>query len=202
VAAPSANRFGRISPTTAQHVLDDLGREAPLILDGGRCAVGLESTIVDLSRDRPALLRPGGIEASRIEAALAEPLTSGGGQAPRVSGSLAAHYAPGRPLELLDARALPARALALELEGLRVAVWSRRPPDRSVWMWRSMPEDPVACGQALFECLRELDRSGADCLLIEQPPSDPRWLAVNDRLGRAAVGAAQLREPEPGPATG
>lgn len=192
VAAPSANRFGRVSPTTAQHVLDDLGADAPMILDGGACGVGLESTIVDLSRSRPAVLRPGGIEVATIETVIGESFDAAGSAdegVPRVSGSLAAHYAPGRPLELLPPQALAQRIKDLEARGLRLAVWSMRPPEAASGLWRPMPDDPVACGRALFARLRELDHSGADVLLIERPPDDPRWAAVIDRLTRAAVGA-------------
>jgi L-threonylcarbamoyladenylate synthase len=192
VAAPSANRFGRVSPTTAQHVIDDLGADAPMILDGGACGVGLESTIVDLSRSRSAVLRPGGIDVATIETVLGESLDSAGGagdSAPRVSGSLAAHYAPGRPLELLPPQALAQRIQDLDARGLRLAVWSVRPPRAGSFLWRPMPDEPVACGRALFARLRELDRSGADVLLIEHPPDDLRWAAVIDRLTRAAVGA-------------
>lgn len=201
VAAPSANRFGRVSPTTAQHVLDDLGHEAPMILDGGPCGVGLESTIVDLSRARPALLRPGGIEAARIEVLLGEELAAPGTGAPRVSGSLAAHYAPRRPLELLPPHAIAPRVVQLQALGLSVAVWSMQPPEIGsngearagapveLLRWRRMPNDPFECGRELFARLRELDCSGADVLLIEHPPGEDRWSAVQDRLSRAAVGA-------------
>jgi L-threonylcarbamoyladenylate synthase len=192
LAAPSANRFGRVSPTTAQHVIDDLGREAPLVLDGGACGVGLESTIVDLSRGHPALLRPGGIDAASIEAALGEPLRQAGAGAPRVSGSLAAHYAPTRPLELLPADQLASRVQVLGERGLRVICWSRVQPVPQPWRWSSMPADPIECGRQLFAQLREMDASGADCLLIEAPPVESRWLAVADRLRRAAVGAGAV----------
>ena len=106
IAAPSANRFGRVSPTRAVHVLDDLGVDAPLVLDGGDCSVGLESTIVDLSRAAPALLRPGGLSRQAIEEVLGERLAEPDGAAPQVSGSLAAHYAPRTRLQLLVADVL------------------------------------------------------------------------------------------------
>jgi len=189
LAAPSANRFGRVSPTTAQHVIDDLGGETPMVLDGGACGVGLESTIIDLSRGLPALLRPGGIDATDIELALGESLAQAGLGAPRVSGSLAAHYAPTRPLELWPADQLASRVQALRERGLRVICWSRFAPVPQPWRWLSMPADPIECGRQLFAQLRAMDASGADCLLIEAPPVEARWLAVADRLRRAAVGA-------------
>lgn len=189
LAAPSANRFGRVSPTTAQHVIDDLGAEAPLVLDGGACGVGLESTIIDLSGAEPALLRPGGIDQASIEVVLGESLAQARAGAPRVSGSLAAHYAPRRPLELWPAEQLIGRLAALSERGLRVTVWSRERPVPQPWRWSPMPADPVECARRLFAQLRAMDASGADCLLIEAPPVEPLWLAVADRLRRAAVGA-------------
>jgi L-threonylcarbamoyladenylate synthase len=160
---------------------------------------------VDLSRERPALLRPGGIPIERIEAVLGERLGAAGRGAPRVSGSLAAHYAPRRPLELLPADALEQRVVELHAHGLGVAVWSVHQPGagqpadspgmiRDVMsspslLWWPMPDDPFECGRVLFARLRDLDRSGADVLLIERPPDELLWAAVVDRLTRAAVGA-------------
>ncbi len=191
VAAPSANRFGRVSPTCAQHVLDDLGDDAPMILDGGACEVGLESTIVDLSRGGPALLRPGGLSQADIEDVLGQALVQPDRAAPRVSGSLAAHYAPRTPLELVRGEAIDARLSALSARGMKVAVWSRRRPESSCALWRAACADPVEFGHSLYARLRELDRSAADCLLIETVPDEPDWRAVADRLGRAAVGAGR-----------
>ena len=190
VAAPSANRFGRVSPTRAQHVIDDLGEEAPLVIDGGDCAVGLESTIVDLSRDKPALLRPGGLALPAIESVLGCTLAAPDAAAPRVSGSLAAHYAPRTPLDLLPASAIEARLRELSSEGLRVAVWSRVRPSGPHALWLEASDRPDAMGHALYAGLRELDRAGVSRILVERPPSDEAWRAVADRLGRAEVGAA------------
>jgi L-threonylcarbamoyladenylate synthase len=128
VAAPSANRFGRVSPTRAAHVADDLGEDVGLILDGGACEVGVESTIVDLSRGDPVLLRPGGIDAQRIAEVLGEQPGAPDAEAPRAPGTLAAHYAPRTPLELVDGDLVADRAARLAREGLRIGVWSRRPP--------------------------------------------------------------------------
>jgi L-threonylcarbamoyladenylate synthase len=194
VAGPSANRFGRVSPTCAAHVVDDLADETPLVLDGGDCEVGLESTIVDLSRGEPALLRPGGIDAANIEAVLGQPLRRGGKGAPRVSGTLAAHYAPRTPVELLAPGAIGARLKELAGRGLQVAVWSTVRPGESAgqWSghWERAPSDPAGFAHALYASLRRLDRGGFDRLLIERPPETGEWAAVADRLRRAAVGAA------------
>lgn len=189
VAAPSANRFGKVSPTRAAHVLADLGSDVPLILDGGECAVGLESTIVDLTRPAAVLLRPGGIDARAIAAVLGTPLGARDAQAPRASGTLAAHYAPHTPLALVDGSEVPARARALKAQGLTVAVWSvQQPPDAR---WLAAPTDPADYAHALYDTLRILDTLGADRILIETPPSGPAWAAVHDRLGRAAATFAE-----------
>ena len=196
VAAPSANRFGRISPTTAEHVHQELGDRVAQVLDGGPCAVGLESTILDLSRDVPVILRPGAIGADDIarvigrrpwqrgEAPAApDPAVS---PAPRVSGALAAHYAPRTPLELVPADRLIERADAGD------AVLARRPSPaglRPAVTWIEAPADAAAYGHDLYARLRALDASGCARILVEAPPDAPAWAAVADRLGRAAVGS-------------
>jgi L-threonylcarbamoyladenylate synthase len=185
IAAPSANRFGRVSPTRAAHVEADLGDAVPLIIDGGECAVGLESTIVDLSRPQATLLRPGGIDAAAIAAVLGAPLRARDAQAPRASGTLAAHYAPRTPLELVAPEALAARVVWLVAQGVAVAVWSRQPQAGA--RWRCAPEDPAVYGHELYDALRQLDASGAARLLIETPPAGLAWEAVHDRLARAAA---------------
>jgi len=189
IAAPSANRFGRISPTRAQHVLDDLGADSPLILDGGDCELGLESTIVDLSRGQPALLRPGGLPRMAIEQVLGCSLAAPDAAAPRVSGALAAHYAPRTLLELVSAAELEARLALLNQVGQRTAVWSRTKPHASSVMWREQATDATVFAHQLYAVLRELDASGVDRLLIERPPDGEAWRAIADRLGRAAVGS-------------
>ena len=184
VAAPSANRFGRVSPTRAQHVADDLGEDAPLILDGGAAEVGVESTIVDLSRDRPVLLRPGRIGRAALEAALGEPVVDRDAGAPRASGTLAAHYQPDTPVELLDAPSLAARLSSGA--GAGCAVWSRVRPGMPVFSWEPAPADAAGFEAALYDTLRRLDRIGASRLLVEAPPAGADWDAVRDRLARAA----------------
>ena len=183
VAAPSANRFGRVSPTTAQHVHADLGADVDLVVDGGPCGVGIESTIVDVSRGTPVLLRPGGISRAELEAALGSPVALPDAEAPRVSGSLAAHYAPRTPARLVSSEALEAEIARL---GPTAGVLAFSGPDDRVDFWLRMPRDPAAYAQKLYAALRELDSTGCALLLIESPPPVPEWQAVLDRLRRAA----------------
>jgi len=200
VAAPSANRFGRISPTTAEHVRQELGERVALILDGGACAVGLESTIVDLSRGVPVILRPGAIGVDDIARVLGrrprlrgEVEAEAGGAAeqgapPRVSGALAAHYAPRTPLELIATDALAASSRAGDAVLARCAAPAGL-ADGVTWV--QAPADPAGYGHDLYARLRSLDESGATRILVEAPPASPDWAAVADRLGRAAVGSGE-----------
>ena len=201
LAAPSANRFGRISPTTAAHVRDELGDAVAVVLDGGGCEVGIESTIVDLSRGVPVMLRPGRVSVSELSRVLGEAvLTPDAPDAttPRVSGALASHYAPTTPVRLLDAAALPAAAAAAAQAGQRIGVLSRTlmddaPAHGSVWL--QLPNDPVSYAHRLYRDLRRLDQCGASLLLIEAPPQSAEWRAVNDRLQRAAADREGLPKP-------
>ncbi len=185
VAAPSANRFGKVSPTSAAHVADDLGADAPMILDGGPSEVGVESTIVDLSRGRPVLLRPGRIAREALEDALGEPVPDRDALAPRASGTLASHYSPDTPVELVEPRAMDARLAALA--GARIALWSGRAPAQPVAHWTEAPPDATAYEAALYATLRRMDRLGLDRIVVETPPAAPAWDAVHDRLARAAT---------------
>ena len=190
VAAPSANLFGRVSPTSVEHVFDDLGAAAPLVLEGGDSEHGVESTIVDLSRGFPALLRPGSISAGEIEAVLREPLDVPGKGAPRVSGTLAAHYATATALELVAEEALGQRLAACVARGERVAVWSRTDPQAGATVvWEMAPDEPIAYARRLYATLRRLDALQVARILVEEPPDEPGWAAVRDRLGRAQAGA-------------
>lgn len=183
LAAPSANRFGRVSPTTARHVRDDLGKDVDLVLDGGPCEVGIESTIVDLSRGRPVLMRPGGISMDELEAALGTPVELPDSAAPRVSGGLPSHYAPRTPARLVPSVALDDEIAKL---GTRAAVLAFGVPDERIDFWMRMPRDPGEYARKLYAALRELDATGSQVLLIESPPEDAGWRAVLDRLRRAA----------------
>jgi L-threonylcarbamoyladenylate synthase len=183
VAAPSANRFGRVSPTSAAHVREDLGADVDLVLEGGASEVGIESTILDLSRGIPVLLRPGAISRAQLEELLGS--VNDPGEAPlRHSGGLERHYAPRTP-----ARLVPAHFLDREIGKLnpRVAVLAFSRPDERVDYWLRMPRDPHAYAQKLYAALRELDGAGCDAILVEAPPAAPEWAAVRDRLQRACT---------------
>jgi L-threonylcarbamoyladenylate synthase len=189
IAAPSANRFGRISPTSAAHVRADLGDDVDCVLEGGSSAIGIESTIVDLSGPRALLLRPGAIERAALEAALGAPVlekTGAGDEGPRHSGGLERHYAPRTP-----ARLVAAHALEREIDAARgaIAVLAFSRPDARVRAWRRMPREPKAYAQRLYATLRALDDFGCDAILVERPPQAPEWSAVNDRLQRACSAA-------------
>ncbi len=191
IAAPSANRFGHVSPTTAQHVRDEFGSVLP-ILDGGACEVGLESTIVDLSRGAPVLLRPGAITRAQIAKALGEELRDRDAHAPRASGTLAAHYAPQTSLTLMSPASLDADVRNFG----NVAVLARREPSMGskAIFWIVASDDPLRYAHDLYANLRKLDDAGAKRILVEAPPPAPEWEAVNDRLARAAAGSADLED--------
>ena len=195
IAAPSANRYGRISPTSAAHVRAELGAAVPLVLDGGPCTVGIESTIVDLSRGTPRVLRPGAITVADIARLLGEtlPAQTTEGNTPRVAGSHAAHYAPRTPLRLVAGERL-ADALRTELDaGLRVAVLAHTatPISAKNLAWHAAKCDAATYAHDLYATLRTLDEADQDLLLIEEPPATAAWLAVADRLQRAACGSGE-----------
>ena len=182
IVAPSANRFGQVSPTTAAHVREDLGKDVELVLDGGPSEVGIESTIVDLSFGDPVLLRPGRISAAELEAALGSPVHARQSDSPRHSGGLERHYAPRTP-----ARLVPTHELDKEIARLKdkIAVLAFSRPDERVDYWLRMPREPQAYAQKLYAALRELDSAQCEMILIEAPPEAPEWAGVRDRLERA-----------------
>ena len=180
IAAPSANRFGHVSPTTAAHVRDDLGGDVDLVLDGGASEVGIESTIVDLSGGVAVLLRPGKISRAELEKFVE--LKDKTDSSPRHSGGLERHYAPRTPTRLVPTHALDKEIAPL---GDRVAVLAFSRPDERVDFWLRMPRDPNAYAQKLYAALRELDGAGCELILIEAPPEASEWAAVRDRLMRA-----------------
>lgn len=191
VAGPSANRFGRVSPTTALHVQQEFG-DALLVIDGGPCEVGIESTIVDCSRGAPVLLRPGAITRAQIEAACGETLRDKdtlGAPDPRASGTLESHYAPSARLRLMDAKALQTGLDVLGANAVNIAIWSRTPVrSRSQRvLQRRMPDDAATAAQQLFAVLRAFDAEGVKLIWVETPPADPEWEGVRDRLQRAAA---------------
>ncbi len=194
LAAPSANRSGEVSPTTAQHVARSLGERVPLILDAGPCEVGIESTVLDLSGPSPILLRPGAVSGEEIESLIgpvALPATAGRGDAPRSSpGMLLRHYSPTAPLRLYHAGEDISRSepvIRCRAAGGRVAALVRdsRPPgvDQVV----VMPDSPTAYARELYATLHRLDEGGITLILAERPPDEPAWDAIRDRLTRAAT---------------
>lgn len=191
LAAPSANRFGRISPTTAQHVADEFGDELRWILDGGACGIGIESTILDLSGSGPVILRPGAISADAIAAVIGRQPRVGADMAetaPRVSGSLAAHYAPHTPLELVALENLPLRVAELAGQHLALLVRGVAPSGGQIQALCA-PHDAVGYAHDLYANLRHLDALGVARILVETPPESEEWQAVTDRLNRAAAGS-------------
>jgi L-threonylcarbamoyladenylate synthase len=199
LAAPSANRFGRVSPTAAAHVQSELGDEL-LVLDGGPCDVGIESTIIDCSRGVPVLLRPGGITSLQIEQACGRKLLSNDELeaqhqiAPRASGTLESHYAPNARVRLMDAKALQtaidmlAEPLASTTGAPSIAVYARaklKNLPRQI-LSRTMPTAAAVAAHELFAVLRELDATGVKLIWVETPPDALEWDGVRDRLTRAA----------------
>ena len=196
VAGPSANRFGRVSPTTAQHVRDEFG-DALLVLDGGPCEVGIESCIVDCTRGQPVLLRPGVLTRAQLEAACGEPVMDkdeadevmSGSAAPRASGTLESHYAPNAKVRLMDARAMQTALDVLGADAAHIAVYARSIVriQSSRLVYRRMPDDALATAQQLFAVLRDFDAQGVKLIWVETLPDTPPWDGVRDRLARAAA---------------
>jgi L-threonylcarbamoyladenylate synthase len=198
VAAPSANRFGHVSPTTARHVADDLDGDVDLILDGGPCAVGVESTIVDVTVDPPEVLRPGAIGSGRLAAVVGGTVVAwSGDRVVRASGTLPAHYQPTARVELSTVEEVAGRAAELVAGGAAVGVLAPEHvpglgdlaglPGAVVELDPAGPPDAYA--RVLYDRLRQADRLGLDHLLVVPPPPDGLGVAVRDRLARAAGGA-------------
>ena len=189
VAGPSANQFGRVSPTTAQHVQSEFG-DSLLVLDGGPCGVGIESTIIDCTRGAPVLLRPGVLAPAAIEKACGQRLADAGTDAPRASGTLESHYAPRAGVRLMDAKSLQTALDLLGAEAAQIATWSRvilRSRSERI-LRRRMPDDAIETARQLFAVLREFDAQGMRLIWVETPPSTPEWDGVRDRLQRASAG--------------
>jgi L-threonylcarbamoyladenylate synthase len=174
VAAPSANRFGRVSPTTAQHVRDDLGDDVDLIVDGGAARVGVESTIIDLTGDVPAILRAGVIGPTELGDALGVPVITRVGGPVRAPGTLTAHYAPRAALVLVAGPALANESARRTQRGERAGILT-------------LPSDPAAAARELYATLRALDAAAYDVVFAVLPPDDEANAAVRDRLMRAAA---------------
>ena len=191
LAAPSANLFGRVSPTTAAHVQSEFGDEL-LVLDGGPCDVGIESTIVDCTRAQPVLLRPGVLTRAEIEKVCGQPLRNPADlaqPAPRASGTLESHYAPDAPVRLMNAKMLQTALDLLDADAVGMGVWCRSPlKSRSSQLnLRRMPDDALAAANQLFGVLRGFDEQGCKLIWVETPPDTPEWEGVRDRLQRAAA---------------
>ena len=193
VAGPSANKFGHVSPTTAAHVREEFGDDAssPLayVLDGGQSEVGIESTIVDLSRidtHGPVLLRPGQVTAAQIAAVLGMMPSSPDAGAPRASGTLDAHYAPHTPVVQVEPADLGDVLQRLAHKGKQVALIHHGPTDGTLRARRLMAAQADEYAHDLYAALRDMDHAGADLIVIEAPPSTAQWQGINDRLRRAA----------------
>lgn len=185
IAAPSANRFGRVSPTRAEHVAAELTGRVDLILEGGDCEVGLESTIIDLSRGRPAVLRPGAVTLEQLEVALGEKLAALSEPAPRVSGSLESHYAPRAAVEIVAAEALHVRFQELSQAGRNPLAIAAGPTPFAKMI--AAPVEPAAFARRLYDMLREADQAGAEVILVVPPPEIGIGVAIWDRLRKAAA---------------
>ena len=171
VAAPSANRFGRVSPTSAEHVQQDLGSDVDFVLDGGPCAVGLESTIVDFSTGEPIILRPGGVTREALQETLRQTIPVRASASVRVPGQLESHYAPRAAVVPCAPAEGPARAAALRAEGKKVVL---------------LPADD-ASPDRLYASLRRADGEGAEVIVVPLPEETGLGLAVADRLRKAAA---------------
>lgn len=183
IAAPSANRFGQVSPTTADHVREEIGDElqnGDVILDAGPCEVGIESTIIDCTAEHPRLLRPGAISASEVEQVTGLPVTYG--SPVRASGTLEAHYAPRAIVEIVDRDSL---STGESLTGL-LALASVPTPRGMVRL--SAPATPQAYAQCLYTALREADALGLRRIQVVLPPPEGIGAAIHDRVTRAARG--------------
>lgn len=196
VAAPSANKFGHVSPTLAQHVRDEFGADGSvaMVLDGGASQVGIESTIVDLSRlgtHGPVLLRPGHVSAEAIAAVIDQVPAAPDLAAPRASGTLESHYAPHTPVAMQDTATL-AQTLARMADAGRKAALIHYSDLPAAHAATRLPTTPEGFAHALYAALRAMDGQGADVILVEAPPQDGAWLGVNDRLRRAAHGSTGI----------
>jgi L-threonylcarbamoyladenylate synthase len=192
IAAPSANRYGRLSPTRAEHVREEFGDSVRVILDGGDSKIGLESTIVACVEGGVRLLRPGAISLSQLRAVVGEVLTEPSAHAPRVPGSQSAHYAPLTPLSIVPSEEIEQLASDLSGAGQRVAVLAQRAPLRAHQFvtWINGGVRPEAYAHDLYAHLRALDRSACARILVQAVPGDERWDAIRDRLSRAAAASS------------
>jgi len=193
IAAPSANRFGRLSPTRAEHVRDELGDAVRVILDGGECQIGLESTIVAIEDSKVRLLRPGAVTASQLREVAGDLLVGPSPESARVPGSTPSHYAPVTPMTIVPAGEIDARAAALSEGGRRIAVLAQRLPLRAhkYVTWINAGRRPEQYARDLYANLRTLDKAGCEHILVQDVPNDERWEVIRDRLMRAASSVSE-----------
>ncbi|HKT74517.1 MAG TPA: L-threonylcarbamoyladenylate synthase [Steroidobacteraceae bacterium] len=193
IAAPSANRYGKLSPTRADHVRDELGEAVKIILDGGECQIGLESTIVTFEGPHVRLLRPGAVTAGQIKQLIGDLLVGTGAESPRVPGSNASHYAPTTPMTIVPAGEIDAHAAALSEGGRRVAVLAQRLPLKAhkYVTWVNAGRRPEQYGHDLYANLRTLDKAGCQQILVQDVPEGEKWEAIRDRLLRAASSVSE-----------
>ncbi len=189
IAAPSANRYGHVSPTRADHVRDELGDVVRIVLDGGECPIGVESTILACAGGSVRLLRPGSITLSQIRSAVGDVLIGADAHAPRVPGSTATHYAPATPLEIVPGDALETLAGGFNDRGERVAVLALRLPLKTLKLatWINAGRRPQQYAHDLYAHLHRLDKAGCVKILVQELPMEERWDAVRDRLQKAAA---------------
>ncbi len=188
IAAPSANRFGHVSPTLASHVRDEFGDDL-LVLDGGDCEIGLESTIISCAGEVPHLLRPGKITLSQLQAVVPEVTTALAIDTPRAPGMLEKHYSPATPIRIVNRVQLDQLLYEYVQRKQKVAVLAMYAGDieQDTVSWVNAGNDAAAYAHSLYANLRTLDKAGAQCMLVEQVPSGEQWQAVTDRLQRAAA---------------
>jgi L-threonylcarbamoyladenylate synthase len=202
IAAPSANRFGRVSPTRAEHVREEFGDAVRVVLDGGEAQIGLESTIVSFDGEQVRLLRPGFITYSQLKEIVGDVIVGAGAAAgpgaPRVPGTKASHYAPMTPMTIVPVDEIDKRAETLSEGARRVAVLAMRLPLKTYpsVTWINAGRRPDAYAHDLYSNLRALDKAGCEQILVQDVPSEEKWTAIRDRLARgAAVGSASESDP-------
>jgi L-threonylcarbamoyladenylate synthase len=196
IAAPSANRYGRLSPTRAEHVRDELGDAVRIVLDGGECQIGLESTIVAVDGAQVRLLRPGAVTAGQMREVVGELLLGPDLESPRVPGGTPSHYAPRTPMTIVPTGQIDAQAAALSEGGRRIAVLAQRLPLKAhtYVTWVNAGRRPEQYGHGLYANLRTLDKAACRRILVQEVPPDERWDAIRDRLMRAASGVPEFAD--------
>ena len=187
LAAPSANRSSRVSPTRAEHVVDQLGGRIPLVLDGGACDIGIESTVLDLTGDTPILLRPGSISLGQLQAVIGPVAVAklpGGGEGLKSPGQLPRHYTPRAKLVVCGDLAA---ALGQADEATHVIA---REPAPATWpseLWHRLPDAAPDFARGFYDTLHRCDRLGAETILVQALPDGDEWAALRDRLNRATA---------------